>query len=160
MHEYLIALGANLGDREYYMEQAIEAIRTSCGPILRRAPFIETAPMGAADQPFLNSAVICSCKLEPSALLDRLMAIEKELGRTRDIRWGNRTIDCDIILWRRPPNDYPLMQTAQLVIPHPEALNRAFVLEPSAAIAGEWRHPTVDRTLAELWQDWQDTRSV
>ena len=151
MHEYLIALGANLNDREYYIERAKEAIHSACGPILSASKLRETVAMGAATQAFLNAAVVCSSCLEPSALLQALLAIEVKLGRIRTIRWGNRTIDLDIIFWKNPKGLSTNFRTEQLCIPHPNMHERRFVLEPAADIAGDWLHPELGLTIAELF---------
>ncbi len=152
MHEYLIALGANLGDREYYIHKAIEAIRTSCGPIQGLSTLIETEAMGAADQPFLNGALICSSHRTPESMLDQLLAIERDLGRTRELRWGNRTIDLDIILWKDPEGKFAAVKTPTLSIPHPELVHRLFVLEPAQEIAANWLHASEQQTIAQLYQ--------
>jgi 2-amino-4-hydroxy-6-hydroxymethyldihydropteridine diphosphokinase len=155
MQEYVLALGANLGDREYYIGQAIEAIRTSCGPILRQSRLLETEAMGAADRPFLNGALVIQSKLDPHALLQKLLQIEQSLGRTRETRWGNRTIDLDIILWKDEHGDFPGVKTPTLTIPHPEMHKRLFVLEPAAEVAADWRHAERQITLAELLREKQ-----
>lgn len=151
MHTYLIALGSNLGDRKSYIEQAIQAIASQCGKVQARAPLEESAPLGdAADQVFINTALICESEMGPRAMLKSLLSIEKDLGRVRAERWGNRTIDLDIILWK-DDQEAKVYQDDQLIIPHPEALKRAFVLGPARAIAGDWQHPGDGRTLAEVW---------
>ncbi len=157
LNSYLIALGSNLGDREYYINQAIDAIRRKCGPITALGPLLETAAWGgAAEGAFLNTALVCETSLEPEALLKELLEIESEYGRVRDHRWGNRTLDCDVILWRRGPGDFPVVQTPRLSIPHPEAHRRLFVLDPALPIAGDWIHPVEGRTLRELWNKLKD----
>lgn len=150
MDTYLIALGANVGDREYYIEQAIDAIRRKCGKVLNVASVLETEPIGAADQPFLNTALLCESSLDPEALLAELATIEKDLGRERKERWGNRTIDCDIILWKTSDGRFPAFSSPTLTIPHPEAHKRLFVLNPAAEIAGKWQHSLLGKYLFEL----------
>lgn len=152
MHEYLIALGANLGDREYYIEQAIEAIRTSCGPIRALSQLHETPALGAAEGLFLNAILVVQSSEEPEQILKMLMKIEADLGRVRTVRWGNRTIDCDIILWRRADGSFPVFQSPQLSIPHPEAHKRSFVLDPAVEIAADWMHPLLGLNIRQLWQ--------
>ena len=148
---YLIAFGSNLGDREYYIDQAIEAIRTSCGPVIQISKIFETEAIGAADQNFLNGALLCSSLLEPESLLDNLLSIESHLGRQRLVRWGNRTIDLDIILCQDEAGNYPVISTPKLSLPHPEMQNRLFVLEPAMDIAADWQHPLLGLSIADLF---------
>ncbi len=154
MNTFLIALGSNLGDRNYYIEAATEAIRDRCGLVLARAPLLESAPIGAADQAFINTALLCESALDPEALLAELLRIEGSLGRVRETKWGNRTVDCDIILWRKPDGSIPIYRSEKLVIPHPEAHRRSFVLEPAAAIAGDWIHPVLGLALGRIWAEY------
>lgn len=157
MNTFLIALGSNLGDRRYYMDRAIEAIGSRCGKVIDIARIIETEPLGAADRSFFNSALICESTMDPERLLTTLMAIETDLGRLRSERWGNRTIDCDIILWKAEDRSYPIYASESLIIPHPEAIRRDFVLAPCAEIAGDWIHPEKMITLGELWRNFSKT---
>ena len=154
MHTYLIALGSNMGDRKYYIEQAILAIDSQCGKVGKVAETLESEPIGAADQTFFNTALTLESKIDPEALLKCLLQIETDLGRVRSERWGNRTIDLDIILWEKAsvPQVYG---SETLTIPHPEALEREFVLGPAADVASEWIHPLNGRTLGELWDDFR-----
>ncbi|MBC7533395.1 MAG: 2-amino-4-hydroxy-6-hydroxymethyldihydropteridine diphosphokinase [Oligoflexus sp.] len=155
MNTFLIALGSNLGDRKYYLDRAIDAIATRCGKVTDIAKVLETQPLGAADQSFFNTALLCESSLGPEAMLKTLLEIESDLGRVRSERWGNRTIDCDIILWKAKDQSYPIYASESLIIPHPEAIGRDFVLEPCAEIAAEWIHPQKAITLGELWRNFQ-----
>ena len=148
IYSYLIAIGANLGDRPSFLRQAITSICRSAGRSVRIAGVYETAPIGAADQVFLNSALIIESDVEPDALLIQLLAIELELGRVREVHWGNRTIDLDIILIQKNGSSIQY-QNQTLEVPHPRLLERDFVLCPCAEIAADWRHPDSLRTLAE-----------
>lgn len=152
MHEYLIALGANLGDREYYIERAHDAIHTRCGPIVLSSKLRETVAIGAADQAFLNAALVCSSTLTPQQVLEQLLTIENELGRVRTVRWGNRTIDLDIILWKDSSGKFPSVKIPNLRIPHPEMHLRSFVLEAAAEVAPDWIHPELGKTIGDLWR--------
>lgn len=150
MHTYLIALGSNLGDRKYYLDEAISHLRSHCGKVLAIADTLESEPIGAADQAFYNSALTLETNLEPEAMLRALLDIEEKLGRVRKERWGNRTIDLDIILWKSG-SEARTYQSATLSIPHPETLKRDFVMIPSLSIAGDWIHPQIDQSLEEYW---------
>ncbi len=149
MHTYLIALGSNLGDRKYHIEQAIEAIRSHCGKVLAVAPILETSPIGAADQLFFNTVLTLESAISPLPLLKKLLEIETTLGRVRAERWGNRTIDLDLILWNEE-GTARRFQDNELTIPHPEAHKRDFVLGPALTIAGDWIHPVLGLTLREI----------
>jgi 2-amino-4-hydroxy-6-hydroxymethyldihydropteridine diphosphokinase len=122
-----LALGSNLGDREYYIEQALNCIQDLRNTRIReKSNIYETEPVGNKDQArFLNMVVKIETELPPEELLTRLQEIESLLKRTREIHWGPRTIDIDILLYGRLQIELP-----HLTIPHPRMLERAFVLIP------------------------------
>ena len=117
-----VGLGSNLGDRE----GTILAAAGRLGPH-RLSPIVETEPWGYADQPrFLNAVAALETELPPRALLDRLLEVERELGRVRERpRYGPRTIDLDLLLYGDAVIDEP-----GLTVPHPRLAERLFVLEP------------------------------
>ena len=120
----------------------------SLGKVLAVSGFYDTAPVGYLDQPrFLNAATLLETELDPMALLDKLLAIEREMGRdrTRTVAKGPRVLDLDLILF----GDL-VMQTAALTVPHPAMRERRFVLEPLAEIAPEMIDPVSGKTMAEL----------
>lgn len=118
-----IALGSNLGDREGHLAAGRAAIAALPGCELLAATAVEeTAPLGPADQPpYLNQMVAVATTLAPHALLDALQGVERARGRTRDARWGPRTLDLDIVRY----GDLTL-HDARLTVPHPELPNRDF----------------------------------
>ena len=118
-----IALGSNLGNREAMLALARDAIATLSGTrVLRASPVEETAPLGPKDQPaYLNQMVLAETTLDPRALLEGLLAIERRAGRIRGERWGPRTLDCDIVLFGTRTVHEP-----GLTIPHPELIHRDF----------------------------------
>jgi len=144
-----IAMGANLGEREQTIDLAIREIGALPGTrVIERSALIETAPVGPIDQPdYLNAAVTVETTLSAPALLDRLLAIEKTLGRDRERerRWGPRAIDLDIVLFGHEILDEP-----NLTIPHARLHERALVLMPLAQIAPDWIHPRSGRRVDEL----------
>jgi dihydroneopterin aldolase/2-amino-4-hydroxy-6-hydroxymethyldihydropteridine diphosphokinase len=121
----VIALGSNLGDRKATLDDAVDQLRKII-TITKVSTFIETDPVGGPDQPiYLNAVVIGESDLEPADLLAKMLAIENEAGRTREVRWGARTLDLDLIV----AGD-TVMDTEFLTLPHPRAHERRFVLDP------------------------------
>ncbi|MBP2002732.1 2-amino-4-hydroxy-6-hydroxymethyldihydropteridine diphosphokinase [Paenibacillus shirakamiensis] len=125
--EAYIALGANLGDREHTLLEAIERLNDHpCVTVLRCSNLYETEPVGYLDQPnFVNMAIAVSTNLSPEELLKVMLQIELDLGRERHIRWGPRTVDLDL-LWV----DGMSLDTPFLTLPHPRMMERAFVIVP------------------------------
>lgn len=126
-----IALGSNLGAREALLERAREAIALL--PLTRLvagSAVEETAPLGPVPQsPYLNQMLLVETSLEPRALLQALLAIERDNGRVRGERWGPRTLDCDIVLYGERTVREP-----GLAIPHPELPSREFWLRELAEL--------------------------
>jgi 2-amino-4-hydroxy-6-hydroxymethyldihydropteridine diphosphokinase len=127
VQEAYVALGANLGDRETSLREALRRLADDPELEVRSISSVyETAPVGFTDQPsFLNMAVCLGTDLEPVELLRRLLAIEQEMGRVRDVRWGPRNIDLDLLVYGEMS-----METPELTLPHPRMGQRAFVLVP------------------------------
>jgi dihydroneopterin aldolase/2-amino-4-hydroxy-6-hydroxymethyldihydropteridine diphosphokinase len=133
----VIALGANLGAAQVTLESAVRALGDLDGlQITAVSELFETDPVGGPAQPvYLNAVVLARTRLAPFALLTELHQIEADHGRVRETRWGARTLDCDLIQYGAPglgsdtvSNDHELM------LPHPRAKERAFVLAPWAAV--------------------------
>jgi len=141
-----IALGANLGDREGQLQQAVRGLREFLHQ-LAVSSFHDTVPVGVPHpQPnYLNAAVVGLTDLDPHALLERLLAIERSLGRRRPHVNAPRTLDLDLILY----GDVCL-ETPSLTIPHPRFRTRAFVLQPLAEIAPAMVDPVTGHTVAGL----------
>jgi 2-amino-4-hydroxy-6-hydroxymethyldihydropteridine diphosphokinase len=127
-----IGLGSNLGDREKNVRRALALIQRDLGPV-RSSTLYETDPVGVTDQPkFINGVAELETEKPPRELLDRLLAIERELGRDRssERRWGPRVIDLDVLLYGDEVIDEP-----GLTVPHPRLGERRFVLEPLHELA-------------------------
>ncbi|HEY6017918.1 MAG TPA: 2-amino-4-hydroxy-6-hydroxymethyldihydropteridine diphosphokinase [Gaiellaceae bacterium] len=139
-----VGVGANLGDREATIREAVRLLGDEVVAVSRLR---ETEPWGYADQPpFLNGAILLETGLEPRALLDRLLAVERELGRSRDgPRYGPRTIDLDLLLYGDRVVDEP-----GLIVPHPRLHERAFALEPLLDLDPELEIPGRGRVSALL----------
>ena len=149
---YLLGLGSNIEPKRHYIQTAITKLE-SLGTVLDRARLYATEPLGPADQNFLNTAILLRSELEPEPLMDELLKIELSLGRTREVKWGNRTIDLDIILGMC--KNLPITcDSSKATIPHPEAMNRLFVLEPANDIAPDWPIPGTDYRIATMLKKW------
>jgi 2-amino-4-hydroxy-6-hydroxymethyldihydropteridine diphosphokinase len=146
-----IGLGANLPSRAGAPEQTLVAAMDDLGRegrIVARSSLWRTEPVGYADQPaFVNAVVRLESELEPEALLERLLALERSYGRdrSRDVPKGPRTLDLDLLLV-----DELTVNTERLTLPHPAVAERRFVLAPLEEIAPELRHPILHATMAEL----------
>jgi 2-amino-4-hydroxy-6-hydroxymethyldihydropteridine diphosphokinase len=146
-HPFFLSLGSNLGEREHYLQQALHQLHRHPEITLTHLSSIyETDPVGNVDQGlFLNMVIQGETTLSPEQLLNVTQNIEWDLGRKREIHWGPRTIDIDILLYNNKR-----MDTDELVIPHPRMAERAFVLLPLAEIAPNCTIPEEGKTILEL----------
>jgi 2-amino-4-hydroxy-6-hydroxymethyldihydropteridine diphosphokinase len=142
---YAIALGSNRrsrhGSPEATLRAALAAI-TGVGAVSR---IRSTPALGPAGRSFANAAAIVETKLDPEALLAELKAIERDFGRRPGRRWGPRVLDLDIILWSGGAWAGP-----GPIVPHQAFRSRAFVLQPLAEIAPNWRDPIRGATMRQL----------
>jgi 2-amino-4-hydroxy-6-hydroxymethyldihydropteridine diphosphokinase len=140
-----LSLGSNLGDREAFLNQAIERLQAVGVRTVRRSSIHETEPQDFRDQPwFLNIAVEVETDLSPLALLATIQKIEAEMGRQRTVPKGPRTIDIDILFYANS-----IIATRELEVPHPRLTERRFVLDPLSEIAPDLRHPVTGKTIRE-----------
>lgn len=145
-HRVYLGIGSNLGEREKYIGDAVEALKAH--PLIRKvrvSDMIETKPYGGVEQgDFLNGAIEAETLLEPEELLEALHEIEGNAGRERTLHWGPRTLDLDILFY-----DRLVYESDTLVIPHPDLQNRSFVLTPLSRLAPNYRHPLTGRTVLQ-----------
>lgn len=146
-HTAYVALGSNMGDKKKYLDDALEELQNhSAIRLMKTASYIETEPYGGVEQDsFLNGMCCIETLLSPEELLAELHRIEQLAERKREIHWGPRTLDLDIIYY-----DNVVMETEDLIIPHVDMENRTFVLEPLCEIAPCLRHPVNGLTTRQM----------
>ncbi|GAA4076007.1 2-amino-4-hydroxy-6-hydroxymethyldihydropteridine diphosphokinase [Amphibacillus indicireducens] len=146
MNKVYIALGSNIAPRVDYLNQAIEAIgQVEQMSVVKQSSIYETEPVGYQDQAkFLNQVIEVETTYSPMEVLLASQSIENKLGRKREVRWGPRTIDLDILLY-----NHENIMTNQLIVPHPRMDSRAFVLVPLVELNPELVIPTTNQTVSE-----------
>lgn len=149
-HKVYIGVGSNLGEREEYMQLAQK--RVSALPKTRNfktASIIETEPYGYTEQgKFLNTVYYIETLDTPEEFLDKLHQIENEANRKREIHWGPRTLDLDILLY-----DELITEDERITLPHPEMTKRLFVLEPLCELLPRGIHPLERRRYLDILED-------
>lgn len=141
----VVALGSNLENRKLNIDIAITHLEVLLQN-LKVSPYIETKPVGGPDQnDFLNAVVIGNCELTPESLLAELLKIEDQMGRVREVKWGPRIIDLDLIVYGEQ-----VIDTVFLKLPHPLAKSREFVLKPWLAIDPEGEIPGIGKVKSLL----------
>lgn len=146
MKTVYLGLGTNMGDREHYLQSAIDNLDSADLRITQLSSVYETSPLDLISQAwFLNMVVEAETSLFPIRLLGRVMNIERKMGRKRLVAKGPRVIDIDVLLYGNT-----IVTTPHLTIPHPGMAARRFVLEPLADLAPHLRHPPSQRTTRDL----------
>ena len=152
----LILLGSNLGDRLSNIQLAADLIGRRVGTVVASASLYETAAQGIDDAPaFINTAVAVDTELAPSELLQTLLQIERDMGRIRTTQVTSRPIDLDIGFYGNE-----VVNTSELIIPHPRLHLRRFALAPLVEIAPDFVHPSDGRSLKELLESCPDQSEV
>jgi 2-amino-4-hydroxy-6-hydroxymethyldihydropteridine diphosphokinase len=147
----LIALGSNLGDRLANLQAGLREIADADGvDVVAVSPIYETAPVGGPDGqgPYLNAALAADVAIDAKSLLGMLHRIEEGRERSRDVYWGPRTLDLDLLVHGNLVVDTPTLQ-----VPHPRMHERRFVMVPVCDIAPDLVHPTLGRTMRDLLAD-------
>lgn len=149
-HVAFISLGSNMGDREKYLYDAVNyMINNDEIRILKQSKFIETEPYGMTDQAkFLNGAIEIETLMTPKELLTYCKNLEKMAGRIITEHWGPRPLDLDILFY-----DNDIIDCEILTVPHYDIQNREFVLRPMVEIAPYYRHPGLNKTIKEMFDD-------
>ena len=146
MKRIYLSLGSNIGDRETNLRKAVERLESLDVHVLRASRIYETEPVDYVDQAwFLNQVVEAETALFPMQLLTRTARVERELGRTRTVPKGPRTLDIDILFYGDA-----VVRTARLELPHPRIAQRRFVLAPLAELAPDLRHPVTRLSVRQM----------
>ena len=154
-----LSLGSNTKNKEQLIEQAVGLINLSENvKLVRTSALYETEPWGVKNQNwFLNLAAEIKTSLSVYELLEKMQLIEKTLGRdrTKEIRWGERPIDIDIIFYGQEIVNLP-----NLTVPHINMHNRAFVLVPLLELIPDFKHPVLNKTISEIYDSLEDVEDV
>ena len=151
-----LGLGSNLGNRQENLNLACARISEIIGTIVAQSSIYETAAWGLKEQnDFLNLVICIKTEYEAPEVLTKVLAVEQSMGRIREVKWGARTIDIDILYY----ND-EIIKLNYLTVPHPFIQERRFVLTPLAEVAPDFVHPQLKQTNATLLADCTDTSEV
>ncbi|MCB0372373.1 MAG: 2-amino-4-hydroxy-6-hydroxymethyldihydropteridine diphosphokinase [Muricauda sp.] len=152
-HKVYLSLGSNMGNRLATLQKAIFRIQRDVGQVLDISSVYENPAVGFEGDEFLNACISLLTELSPKELLETLLHIEREFGRVRSQSEGysSRTLDIDIIYY-----GYEVIDTEDLVIPHPQMHNRNFVLKPLSDIAPQFYHPVFQKDTRNLLQECKD----
>jgi len=156
MINVFLLLGSNLGDRQGYLQKAIDLIETELGSVAKKSSIYETEAWGKTDEPnYLNQVVQVNTTLSARQVLENILQIETKMGRVREEKWGSRIIDIDILFYG--PD---IINEPGLIVPHPELHNRRFTLEPLSEIVPDLEHPILKKSIFQLKIELKDNLIV
>ena len=156
MNEVYLQLGSNIGDRLDNLNQSIKIITERIGNVLEKSSVYESTPWGVENQRnFLNQVIFVKSNFDPYTILDLVLQIEKDMGRIRIEKWGERIIDIDILFI----DDF-IIESENLCIPHEFIAKRKFVLQPMCEIAAGFIHPKLNKTISKLLEECIDEEKV
>src|SRR5688500_14867053 len=156
MNKAYLLLGGNIDNRLHNLTKARELLQQDVGKIVEGSGIYETAAWGNMDQPvFLNQVLLIETILSAEETMNKILFIEKKMGRIRTQKNASRIIDIDILFFNKE-----VIKTRNLTIPHPEIQNRNFVLHPLKELIPEFEHPVLHRTIHELFLECSDTLAV
>ena len=156
MDKAYLLLGGNIGNRPANLKKAKHLLENQVGKIVKCSGIYETASWGNTDQPdFLNQVLLIETKLAADKIMEQILLIEKTMGRVRSEKNASRIIDIDILFF----ND-EVIETKNIIIPHPEIQNRNFVLYPLNELFPQLKHPVLKKTVHELLLQCNDTLAV
>lgn len=155
MHTVVLGLGGNEGDRLLLLSEAVRLLEKEM-KLVRASAVYETAAWGReSGSPYLNQVLVLQTKMSPENTLAYIQRIEHRLGRKREAKWGDRTMDIDILYF-----DNEVIQSAELQVPHPQISDRKFVLAPLVEVLPEYIHPVEKMSNKELLRNCKDPLAV
>ena len=156
MNRAYLLIGGNMGNRADFLARARKGITDSVGELVNASALYQTEAWGIKGQaPFLNQALEITTDLTAGNLLVSLLGLEHTIGRIREIKYGPRSIDIDILFYNNE-----VVQEPGLTVPHPQIQNRRFALVPLAEIAPSLLHPVLHKTVLQLLADCPDKLDV
>ena len=156
MNTVYIQLGSNIGERESFIAKSMEQIEENIGEIITESSIFETIPWGNKNQNnFLNAVIKIRTPFDAFKILQKSQKIENNLGRVRKEKWGERTIDIDILFYNNK-----IINTTKLNIPHPLIQQRKFVLVPLSEIAPNYIHPIFKKSISTLLSECKDNQKI
>ncbi len=156
INKVFLSLGSNVGDRIHNLSISRSKLFNEVGKIINNSKIYESEPWGFKFQAnFLNQIIIIETYLECKEVLKHILSIEKKLGRIRKEKWAPRIIDIDILFFN---ND--IINSKNLIIPHPLIQNRNFILVPLNEIAKNYIHPVTNKTMNQLLKLSKDKLNV
>ena len=156
MNTVYLLIGGNLGDRSKNLSDVKKILQSKIGKITQSSSLYETAAWGLEEQPgFLNQVLIIKTNLSPQEIMQKILLIENDMGRIRTKKNAPRTIDIDILFFNNE-----IITKPKLLIPHPEILNRRFVLVPLNEISPKLVHPHLKKSIKKLLSECSDPLDV
>jgi len=158
MEKAIILLGSNTGNRKEYLNSAINHLALDTGKIVKISSIYESIPWGFnSKNNFLNQAIIIETEIESSTLIKKILKIEEKIGRKRENNdtYISRIIDIDIIFYGKH-----IINTDDLIVPHPLFVQRRFALLPVSEICADFIHPVLNKTVSQLLKECKDENEV
>jgi 2-amino-4-hydroxy-6-hydroxymethyldihydropteridine diphosphokinase len=156
MNKIYILLGSNMGDRSQQLALAKKQLTKTLGTVKRESKIYQTAAWGKRNQPdFLNQVLILETKKDAASCMALILEIEHIMGRTRTVKNAARTIDIDILYFNRA-----VLNTPDLIVPHPAIQDRRFVLIPLNELSPGFKHPVLGKTNHQLLLECADPLDV
>jgi 2-amino-4-hydroxy-6-hydroxymethyldihydropteridine diphosphokinase len=156
MNKLYLLLGSNQNFPAKQLKKATDAISSMIGNVERQSAIYQTAAWGNTNQPdFLNQVIIVETTATAAQTMQAILAIEKKMGRIRTKKNAPRIIDIDILFFNKA-----IIQTKDLIVPHPQIQNRRFVLVPMNELSPNFKHPALDKTIHQLLRICPDQLTV